>query len=291
MIRAPIHRLHMHIRLGAPSKAIEEVSQQLALKISHQAHLHLVIDDIGHPPTQVHRSHCQRLIHGHHKISGAHDALLISESLAKRFAQRDPHIFYSVMLIDIQIAGALQRQIETAVPSKQVQHVIEEPNPRRHLVNTLPIHNEFQRNLRLSRIPLHGSRTYTRRALSHYSNSRTSSPTSWPVDSITCCIFHPISSSDDCKAASPRVTCSSTPIVMRTNPAHPGSADLSRSSTPCVRISDTSSFFVGPIFISTKFAWQGKNGTPSVRRPSIIRSRPTRACSTYHVTYSSSATA
>src|SRR6266478_7497866 len=74
------------------------------------------------------------------------------------------------MLIDIQIARTLQRQIEPAMPRKQLQHVIKKPNPRRHLVDTLPIDRQLQCNLRLGRISSDRCCPHT---LSHYSNSLT----------------------------------------------------------------------------------------------------------------------
>src|SRR5258708_32133526 len=156
---------------------------------------------------------------------------------------------------------------------------MEEPKPRRDLIGALSIDDQLQRNLCLRRIPLHRSCTYTCCALSHYSNSPTPvfTPPAKPLTG-----FHPISSSEAFNASCPRVTCSSTPIVIRTTPSQPGSVDRSRSNTPCLRIAATNSLCFGPIFISKKFAALGKNGTPSSASPPIIRSRPTRTCSTYH---------
>src|ERR1700679_3419465 len=141
MIRAPIHRLHMNIRLRATRKPIKKVSQQLALKVSNQPHLHFVINYIGHATAQIHCSNRQRLIHRHYKISSSHNALLITQGLTKRLAQRNANILDSVVLIDVKVTNALQRQIESAMPSKQFEHMIEKSNPRRYLVNTLSIYD------------------------------------------------------------------------------------------------------------------------------------------------------
>src|SRR5258706_14559828 len=115
------------------------------------------------------------------------------------------------MLVDIEVALACQRKIEAAVTREQLQHVIEEANPCGHFVNALPIDYQLQGYLCLCRITL--NRAFPYLCNCHY-------------------LLHPISLSDSLSATSPLVTCSSTPIVMRTNPSHPESKNRPRSTTP-----------------------------------------------------------
>ena len=56
--------------------------------------------------------------------------------------------------VDIQVADALQLQIESAMPRKQLEHVIEEADPRRNGIAALSIDIQSQGDLRLRRIAL-----------------------------------------------------------------------------------------------------------------------------------------
>ena len=50
---------------------------------------------------------------------------LLPIAFSNRFAERDADVFDGVMLIDVEIAGGLDLQVEAAVPGDQVEHVIE----------------------------------------------------------------------------------------------------------------------------------------------------------------------
>ena len=154
MIAPPIHHLHMHVALRAARKAFKEIRHQFSLQIAYQRHIHLIIHRISRPPAEVDSSDRQRLIHRHHKIPGTHDALLIAQRNPECLTQRDAYILHRVVLVDIEIALAHQRQIEPAMPRKQLQHVIEKPYPRLDRVHALPIDHQRQRDLRLRRIAL-----------------------------------------------------------------------------------------------------------------------------------------
>ena len=140
------------------------------------------------------------------------------------------------MLVDVEVARRLDRQIERAMPRDELQHVIEEADAGRHVVAA--------RGLRAS---ASGGSTF-----------RASSA------SITRAA-HRTSSS----AAISRRVSSTTPAVMRMQPSQPGSlravahADAARGE----RVDDEPAR--GPTRTSTKFAALGQVRSPSRSQASV----------------------
>src|SRR6185295_2713420 len=122
------------------------------------------------------------------------DALARAERLRHRLAERDAEVLDGVVLIDVEIAGRVDPQIEGAVARDELQHVIEEADAGAHAVLALALEAERQRDLRLGRP-----------AIDYRAAHSTSSIT-----------------------ATARCVCSTTPVAMRRQPAQPGSVDRSR---------------------------------------------------------------
>src|ERR1700758_5053773 len=74
------------------------------------------------------------------------------------------------MLIHIEIAGALQLEIETAVPREALQHVVEEANAGRDAVLACAVDIQTQRNFRLQRVALNRRDACNARRLWHCSD-------------------------------------------------------------------------------------------------------------------------
>ena len=72
-------------------------------------------------------------------------------ALRHRLAERDAEILDGVMLIDVEIAGGVDLQVEAAVPREQLQHVIEKADAGADVVAALAFERERQRDLRLGR--------------------------------------------------------------------------------------------------------------------------------------------
>jgi hypothetical protein len=74
-----------------------------------------------------------------------------AERLRHRLAERDAEILDGVMLIDVEIAARVDRQVERAVAREQLQHVVEKADAGPHLIPALAVQAERQRDLRLGR--------------------------------------------------------------------------------------------------------------------------------------------
>ena len=107
------------------------------------------------PATKIHGGNRKRLIHRHQEISSAQNAALVAERAVERLAQRNAYILNRVMLVHIEIAGALQLQIESAVPREQLQHVIEEANAGGDLVLAFAFDRQPDGDARLGRYAVH----------------------------------------------------------------------------------------------------------------------------------------
>ena len=77
------------------------------------------------------------------------DAAAIAERRGNGLAERDTHVLDGVMLIDVEIAGRSNVQIERPVLREQLQHVIEEANAGRDGIASTPFQHKGQPDLGL----------------------------------------------------------------------------------------------------------------------------------------------
>src|SRR5271169_169033 len=124
---------------------------------------------------------------------------------------------------------------------KQLQHMIEEPDPGRDHVTPATFNRQPQVYFCLRRLAIDACYPLFRHAES-------------PVHSISLRLSS--------IACTPRCICSRVAIVIRTQPSHPGSADRSRTSTPRPRMARQNSAWSGPMYVKTKFASEDQYRTP-----------------------------
>ena len=58
------------------------------------------------------------------------DALLVAHRARKRLAQGDAHVFHRVVAVDVQVACAVDVQVDQAVAGDLVEHVVKEADAR-----------------------------------------------------------------------------------------------------------------------------------------------------------------
>ena len=75
----------------------------------------------------------------------------IAQRLAQGLAEANPHVFHRVVLIDMEIAGSLDAQIESGMFGQQDEHVIEEPDAGGRFASSAAVEREFQIDRRLGR--------------------------------------------------------------------------------------------------------------------------------------------
>ena len=144
MAGAPVEHLDVNVGPRPLREALEEVLHELRLEIAHPGDLELQIDHRVRPPAKIDGGDSERLVHRHHEVPGAIDAAAGAERLSDRLAERDPDVLDGVVLVHVEIAVRLQREIERAVARHQLQHVIEEADPGGDLIPSAPFVPSFQ---------------------------------------------------------------------------------------------------------------------------------------------------
>src|SRR5688572_19159924 len=154
-----------------------------------------------HAATKVDGRHRERLVHRHDEVTGAVDATPRTERTRHRLAERDAKVFDGMVLIHVEVAGGADLQIEPAVTGDQFQHVIEEADAGADVISPASVERQCKLNRRFLR------RAIDNRATALY------------------CWGHKTSS----MAAMHSPVWLAIPAVIRTHPAHDGSAERSRT--------------------------------------------------------------
>src|SRR5690606_25916292 len=188
MTRASVHHLHVHVRTGTLREPFEEILQQFRLQVADEADTQAEIDDGVGASAEVHGGDAERLVHRHQEVPGPVDADLRPERLRESLAERDADVLDRVVLIHVEIARGLQLQVEAAMLGKQLEHVVEKPDAGADLVPSLALDPEGDPDLRLAGL-----------ADDYALAQRISS-----MAAMHCAV------------------CSTSPVVMRMQPSHPG---------------------------------------------------------------------
>src|SRR5439155_20941278 len=194
MTGSAVEQLEVHVGARRGGRSFEEVLNQLGLQTAYARASFRDVDHRVRAAAQVDGGDRERFVHRHQKITRAIDAAARAERRRHRLAECNAEIFDGVMLIDVEVAGGLDLEIESAMTRDQLQHVIEKADPGVNPVASSAVERQPQRDLRLSR------------AAADYGAAHSTS-------SIT---------------AMQRRVCSTIPAAMRMQPAQPGSVERSR---------------------------------------------------------------
>jgi hypothetical protein len=72
-----------------------------------------------------------------------------ADGLRKSLAERYTEVLDGVMLVDVEVAAGIDPEVERAMPREQLEHVIQESDPRPDAVATLTLEAQAHLNLRL----------------------------------------------------------------------------------------------------------------------------------------------
>ena len=126
VVVAAIEVLDVQRDPGVLGEGLEELAEQLAVHLAdlaaREGHLPHQIGPAGN----VDGATRHRLVHRQVDVGIAGDALHVAERLADGLAQRDADILHRVVLVDVEVALCLDRQVDQAVAGDLVQHVVEE---------------------------------------------------------------------------------------------------------------------------------------------------------------------
>src|SRR5208283_4708727 len=232
MVRAPVNYLGMNVGFCAAREAVEEVSHEFCLEIAHQTRSDLGINHGGPAPAEIDGDHAQSFVHRHHEISRAQDATLTAQRLGEGLAERDADVLDGVVLVHVEIAVRMKLQVERAVARNQLQHVIEKTDSAADLGATSTFDRQHNANVGFIGLAMNAGAPHAVTSVPSFSSASTSR-----------------------NVAINRSVCSVVPMVMRTHPSQPGSAERSRTRMPRCRIAATNSRWRSPMLSSRKLAW------------------------------------
>jgi hypothetical protein len=123
----------------SPAKAVKPMLDQLGIEFAELGLAEARFPHEERPARNVDRDPAQRLVH--RRVSGAEarDAAPLAQCLGDGLAERQRRILGRVMLIDMQIAIHLQRDVDQRVSRQLLDHMIEEADPGRDIIDTRPI--------------------------------------------------------------------------------------------------------------------------------------------------------
>ena len=126
--------LHAHLERGEQGVAdgTEEVRHELGRHLADELAVKLAVEGEVGAAAQVERDLGLGLIHRQHEAVAAH-AALVTERLLERLAEGDADILDGVVLVDLEVAVALDAEPDGRVLRDLLEHVVKEADAGREL--------------------------------------------------------------------------------------------------------------------------------------------------------------
>ena len=113
------------------AKAWNHSLHQLGVEGADLVARELDLEHQERPARDVDRDAGQRLVHRQMHVGIAGDALHVAERLLHRLAERDADVLGGVVVVDVQVALGLDRDVDARMARQQVEHVVEEADAGR----------------------------------------------------------------------------------------------------------------------------------------------------------------
>ena len=127
----PYKRLDMQRDAGIHREGLEPLADQLGVEGADLVAPELRLEHQERPAGHVDRDARQRLVHRQVHVGIAGDALHVAERLLHRLAERDADILGGVVVVDMQVALGLDRDVDARMARQQVEHVVEKADAGR----------------------------------------------------------------------------------------------------------------------------------------------------------------
>ena len=106
------------------AKALKEFVRQLGIELAnHAAGERDVLHQTG-PPRQVDNDAGQRLVQRHIGVAVAAQAFFVANGAGHGLAKADADIFHRVVAVDVQVAVAIDFEVNQAVAGNLLQHMV-----------------------------------------------------------------------------------------------------------------------------------------------------------------------
>jgi propanediol utilization protein len=116
VIVCPVQSLRVQCDAGIHGEGLKPFLHQLGVELAHLVAHELGLEHQERPPGNVDGDAGQRLVHRHVDAGIARDALHVAERLLHCLAERDADVLGGVMVVDMQVALGLDRDVDARVP-------------------------------------------------------------------------------------------------------------------------------------------------------------------------------
>ena len=120
--------------------------------------LHVVHQE--RPPGEVERDQRERFVHRQQEAPVTADALLHAQRLRESVAHGQTEVLHRVMAVHLQVALRLHREIESAVPREEREHVVHERDAGIDFAFSGTVQVPLHINRSLGRFPINFARSH-----------------------------------------------------------------------------------------------------------------------------------
>ena len=156
MVIAAVQGFGVQCDAGVHGKGLEPFLHQLRIKFADLVAHEFGLEYQKRTPGNVDSDPGQRLIHRHMHIGVTRDALHVAKRLLHRLTKRDADVLGGMVMVDVQVALGLDRDVDARVPREQIEHVIEKANTGRDRRATRAIEIDFDLNVGFLGLSLDG---------------------------------------------------------------------------------------------------------------------------------------
>jgi hypothetical protein len=151
MAIAAIMHDDVQIALGVRRKGLPEIGNKLGIELADFLCGELGLKNEKRTAAEIERNGRKRFVHRERKMSITTDAAFIAQRIAHGLAQANADVLDRVVLIDIQIANGVEREIERGVFGQKREHVVEKPDAGGDLRRSAAVEVQFELNVGFSR--------------------------------------------------------------------------------------------------------------------------------------------
>ncbi len=142
-----IQRFDMQRDAGIHRECVEPFAHQVGIELADLVAREVGLEHQHRTPRDIDDDARQRLVHRHVDARIAGDARHVAERLLDRLAERDADIFRGVVVIDMEVAVGLHRDVDARMTRKEIEHVVEKADSGRNRRGALAV--EVHRDLDL----------------------------------------------------------------------------------------------------------------------------------------------
>jgi hypothetical protein len=154
-----VDELHVQVRTERIAERAAKFLHQYDVEIAHEHRRRLRRVHEMRTPADVDDDSRERFVHRQQEEAVAFDADFVAERFLEGLPEHESDILDRVVIIDVGVAGRLDREIEQTVLGEQREHVVEERHARVDLRLAATVDRERQRDIGLRGFPRDGRYT------------------------------------------------------------------------------------------------------------------------------------